>query len=398
MTPRLLVAHSALLCSFAIGLVATAEEPVVLDLNSDAARQTVVDREAGQYLGHVSTCLLDDGKTILCVYPKGHGRGPIVYKRSDDGGKTWSDRLPTPENWATSRETPTLFPTIDAAGKKRILLFSGLRPIRQAISEDDGRTWTPLAPIGEYGGIVPMGDLSANRHHAGVYTAYFHDDGRFFAEPPKRTNPPTMTLYAVDTKNGGVTWGEPRTLFASADIHLCEPGIVRSPDGKTLAMLLRENRRVANSHVMVSTDEGATWTAPVPLPASLTGDRHQAAYAPDGRLVISFRKASPTKSFEWNKATASEKSPFEGDWILWVGRWEDLAGRTADNAAGRPGQYVVRLKDNTKGYDCAYPGVEVLPEGTFVVTTYGHWEQSQPPFILSVRLKLDELDQLARAK
>ena len=29
-----------------------------------------------------------------------------MYKRSTDGGMTWSDRLPTPENWATSREVP----------------------------------------------------------------------------------------------------------------------------------------------------------------------------------------------------------------------------------------------------------------------------------------------------
>ena len=36
---------------------------------------------------------LEDGKTILCVYPKGHGRGGIVYKRSTDGGLSWSERL-----------------------------------------------------------------------------------------------------------------------------------------------------------------------------------------------------------------------------------------------------------------------------------------------------------------
>ena len=46
--------------------------------------------EAGQYLGHPTTVLLEDGKTILCVYPKGHGRGAIVYKRSIDGGLTFA--------------------------------------------------------------------------------------------------------------------------------------------------------------------------------------------------------------------------------------------------------------------------------------------------------------------
>ena len=80
----------------------------LIDLAFEAERQIVVDREAGQYLGHPTTCLLDDGQTVLCVYPKGHGKGGIVFKRSTDGGMTWSDRLPTPENWATSREVPTL--------------------------------------------------------------------------------------------------------------------------------------------------------------------------------------------------------------------------------------------------------------------------------------------------
>ncbi|HOQ30179.1 MAG TPA: exo-alpha-sialidase, partial [Armatimonadota bacterium] len=80
----------------------------LVDLAEEKSRQVVVDREPGQYLGHPSTVLLRDGKTILVAYPKGHGRGAIVLKRSTDGGRTWSERLPVPENWTTSLETPTL--------------------------------------------------------------------------------------------------------------------------------------------------------------------------------------------------------------------------------------------------------------------------------------------------
>src|SRR5512145_1143796 len=101
-----------------------------IDLAADTARQVVVDREPGQYLGHPTTVLLEDGKTILCVYPKGHGRGPILYKRSSNGGLTWSERLPVPENWATSKETPTIHRVVDAAGKKRLIVWSGLYPAR----------------------------------------------------------------------------------------------------------------------------------------------------------------------------------------------------------------------------------------------------------------------------
>ena len=64
----------------------------------------------------------------------------------------------------------------------------------------------------------------------------------------------------------------------------------------------------------------------------------------------------------------------------------------------QPGQYFVRLMDNTKGHDTTYPGVEVLPDGTFVVTTYGHWTQGESPYIMSVRIKLDELDAMAGSK
>lgn len=355
------------------------EEPGVvwLDLDSQSQRQVVVDREAGVYLGHPSTLLLEDGRTILCVYPQGHGRGAIIYKRSEDGGLSWSERLPTPANWATSQETPTLFRITDAGGRRRVVLFSGLYPIRTSISADDGRHWSELAPVGEWGGIVAMGSMISVRDRPGEYLALFHDDGRYI--DGHGDDGGTFTLYSSRSTDGGVTWGRPETIYQSSDVHLCEPGSIRSPDGRQIAVLLRENRRVQNSHVMFSDDEGQTWTAPRPLPAILNGDRHVGRYGPDGRLFISFRDVPPRE----------QQSPTAGDWVGWVGTYEDLV-------QGRPGQYRVRLKDNQRQADCAYPGVELLPDGTFVVTTYGHWVEGESPYILSVRFTLSELDQLAR--
>jgi hypothetical protein len=52
--------------------------------------------------------------------------------------------------------------------------------------------------------------------------------------------------------------------------------------------------------------------------------------------------------------------------------------------------------DNHKAADCAYPGLELLPDGTFVTTTYGHWMEDESPFIVSVRFKLEEIDAKAR--
>jgi hypothetical protein len=155
-------------------------EVPTIDLDDRRDLQVIVDRQPGQYLGHPTTLLLEDGKTILCVYPKGHGKGPILYKRSDDGGVTWSNHLPTPKSWETSKETPTIHRIVKADGKKRILLFSGLYPVRQSISDDDGASWTELKPIGNFGGIVTMASVVPVLSKPGHYTALFHDDGRFF--------------------------------------------------------------------------------------------------------------------------------------------------------------------------------------------------------------------------
>ena len=358
----------------------------VVDISGDKSRQVIVDREPGQYLGHPTTVLLEDNKTMLTVYPKGHGRGAIVYKRSNDAGLTWTDRLPTPKSWETSLEVPTLHRVVDASGKKRIIMFSGLYPIRMAVTEDDGASWSELKPIGNFGGIVTMATVISLKT-PGEYLAFFHDDGRFIRggdmekyrvkgpssdHTSAAAKPWRFWVYTTLSKDGGLTWSAPTPIAMLPDANLCEPGVLRSPDGKQIAVLLRENSRKYNSHVIFSNDEGLTWTDPKELPAALTGDRHVAKYTPDGRLFISFRDTTHV-------------SPTKGDWVAWVGKYDDIVN-------GTEGQYRVRIMDNTKGADCTYPGVEVLPDGTIVTTTYGHWTEGEPAYVVSVRFTLAELD------
>ncbi len=405
-----------------------------LDISKDTSRQTIVDFEKGLYLGHPTTVLLEDGKTIIIVYPKNHGNGQIVLKKSTDGGLTWSERFPVPDSWSTSLEVPTIYRTVDKDGKKRLIMFSGLYPIRMSVSEDNGETWSELEKIGDYGGIVAMGDIEPVGN--GRYIALFHDDGRFIHGGTdtlmeiwrassgadartkaiyrkmffggKRLGPPMpnwiktlekpgdvwekihtsprgkswkdghLEVYLVESQDGGLTWSEPRMICShTGGAKLCEPTIIRSPDGKQLCVIMREESRKFNSFMITSNDEGKTWSGPVELPAALSGDRHTSKYLNDGRLFISFRDMT-------------RETPTKGDWVGWIGTYDDIIN-------GREGQYRIRLMKNYKSpnggkWDCAYPGVEVLPDGTVVTATYGHFTEGEEAYIACVRFHPNELE------
>jgi len=122
----------------------------------------------------------------------------------------------------------------------------------------------------------------------------------------------TWTVYKTVSSDGGLTWSGPLPIASfTKGPHICEPGLIRSPDGGQIAVLLRENSRKFNSYVIFSDDEGRTWTKPRELPAALTGDRHTGKYAPDGRLFITFRDTT-------------RSSPTKGDWVGWVGTYDDI--------------------------------------------------------------------------
>ncbi|QNN23985.1 exo-alpha-sialidase [Planctomycetales bacterium ZRK34] len=344
----------------------------LIDLSQETDRHVIVAAGTESvYQGHPTTVLLPDGKTMFAVWTHGHGGPCGPMKKSTDGGKTWSDPLPTPDSWTRVRNCPTIYRLVDPEGKARLFVFAikddGLV---SSYSEDDGTTWTPMRPID---------GLNMTRIVMPWCTIVPIDGGRKLlastnarrpGDPDRYSN---ILIQSIST-DGGLTWGPARVIGDLPGFKLCEPCIVRSPDGKQLLCLIRENVRQVNARFIVSDDEGRTWSEPKFLQGALTGDRHQARYAPDGRLVVVFRDMAAG-------------SPTRGHFVGWVGTYDDIIHQ-------RQGQYRLKLLHNYAATDCGYPGLELLPDGTFVATTYiKYWPDQRKHSVISTRFKLDELDQ-----
>ncbi len=335
----------------------------LLDISAETARHSIVAAGTAEtYQGHPTTVLLPDGRTIYAVWTIGHGGtcGPLA--KSEDGGRTWR-QLPSPADWSTSQNCPSIYRLTDPQGRSRLIVYAARPAMTLTYSEDEGQTWSPIRSLG-----LPcvMAFSSIVRLKDGRYLGLYHRGQADHDRPP-------LEIWQTISADGGLNWTAPRMICAAEGLNPCEPCVFRSPDGGKLVALLRENCHTATSLLIHSEDEGETWSAPEYTAWALTGDRHAARYAPDGRLVVAFRDQAPD-------------SPTRGHFLLWVGTCDDVLN-------GTNGQYRVKLLHSHAGGDCGYPGLELLPDGTFVATTYIKYAAGpEKNSVVSVRFKLDELD------
>jgi len=345
----------------------------VVDLSGDIARQVVIAAGTESvYQGHPTTLLMPNGKTIFAVWTLGHGGHSGPAARSEDGGRTWKridDQLP--QGFAKQMNCPSIYRLTDPQGQERLWVWSAWQDKRggagmpSIMSTDGGQTWKEQPPLG-FPCIMTFS--SVTRLKDGRYLGLYHNGANNQDKPP-------LEVLQTFTADGGLTWSKPVTVAAVNGKNPCEPFAVRSPDGKELCCLMRENTHQGCSLMMFSRDEGQTWTKPVDTPWGLSGDRHQAVYAKDGRMIVAFRDMAP-------------QSPTRGHFVAWVGTYEDIQNN-------RPGQYRVKLLHNYAGSDCGYPGLEVLPGGEILATTYLKYRQGAAKHsVVCTRFTLAETDKL----
>lgn len=359
------------------------------------------------YNAHPTTVLLDDQKTLYCVWNIGHGGNASPLAKSSDGGKTW-ERIDSamPRCYSLFKNCPSIYRIKDPQGKERIFVlvqrtmtpkgssiteetenYSGYMP--RVMSEDGGITWKALPPLGKP-------DLKSEFMCIMTFSSMIElKDGStlgFFHRGNSKGEDRDLCIMKSITKDGGLTWSTPETILTPDDLggklQPCEPLLLRSPDGNELCCIMRENSRInGTSLVMFSRDEGKTWSKPIDTPWALSGDRHSGIYLPDGRLLIGFRDQVPNRGIPGGLYFGA-----------WLGTYDDIK-------TGAPGQYRILLskcapmppRSNGKlWFDGYYPSLHYLPDGTIIATTYECLDGDTACSIVSHRFKLSDIENNAK--
>lgn len=353
----------------------------IADIADDTSKHVIIAAGTEEtYQGHPTTVVADDG-TMFCVWTINHGGkcGPMA--RSTDGGRTWTrcDEIMPPE-YRTHGNCPTLQRIPRKDGGTNLAVFSHCQgKCGIVISEDNGRTWKAAEPAALSAGMPPTGLVPLKDGSVALF-------GQIRNNPDVHSDRPSddQSIWMSVSKDAGWTWGPMRIVATVPEKNLCEPFALRSPDGNEIALLMRENRHRGCSMMCFSRDEGKTWTKPVDTCWGLSGDRHEGAYLPDGRLLIAYR----------DRAIGASTY---GQYMGWVGTYDDLRN-------ARPGDFRVHLLHHrgVGGFgacDTGYSGVEVLKDGTVLCTTYmRYWDDARKHSVVSTRFTMSDLEPTTKGK
>lgn len=168
--------------------------------------------------------------------------------RSTDGGKSWSNRIPTvvnsPHGPIQLKDGRLLY-----AGKQ---LWTKDQKIGVAESKDDGLTWQWLSEI-----PTRKGDDAVNSYHE--LHAVEATNGTIIVHIRNHNKANKGWTLQTESKDGGKTWSEPHPVCYGLPSHL-----LKLRDGR-LVMTYGHRRKPFGNQARFSDDNGGSWGAPITI-------------------------------------------------------------------------------------------------------------------------------------
>ncbi len=174
--------------------------------------------------------------------------------RSEDGGKTWSQRIPSIVN---SPHGPTQLADgrLLYVGKQ---LWTDDKKIGVCESVDDGKTWRWLADI-----PTREGDTFTKTYHE--LHAVEAANGTIIAQIRNHNKADAGSTLQTESSDGGKTWSVPRLISYGLPSHL-----LKLRDGRLL-MSYGHRRAPFGNQARISSDNGDTWSEAMTISADGMG-------------------------------------------------------------------------------------------------------------------------------
>ena len=233
------------------------------------------------------------GGDLGCVWFGGTQEGvpdiSVRFSRLAPGATRWSDTQTLSDDPTRSEQNPLLFPAPDGSlwllWTAQISGNQDTAIIRRRISRDGGASWGPIETmIGDQPGFGTF------IRQPIVVTA----EGNWLLPIWRCTKPPVGawtgdldTSSVMLSTDQGKTWTEHAVPDSTGTCHMC---ILDMKDGTLIAFY--RSRWADFIHRSTSQDGGRTWTAPVPTTLPNNNASIQAICLADGGIAILFNESS----------------------------------------------------------------------------------------------------------
>ncbi|WP_395400610.1 exo-alpha-sialidase [Arthrobacter sp. UC242_113] len=246
---------------------------------------------------------LPDGR-LGCVWFGGTQEGvpdiSIWFSTLEPGSSQWSPAQQLSDDSTRSEQNPILFTAPGSAGQDGVLwlLYTAQKAgnqdtaeVRRRTSTDSGGTWGPvetLFPANETGGVF-VRQLPVVLPSGRLIIPIF----RCITTPGEKWVGNSDDSAVMISDDGGATWREHILPGSLGCVHM---NIQPVADGSLLALF--RSRWADSIYESRSTDDGATWTEPVPTELPNNNSSIQFAALADGRLALVYNHSRAEENTE----------------------------------------------------------------------------------------------------
>lgn len=245
---------------------------------------------------HASNIMPLENGDFLCVWFAGSQEGvadiSIYISRLNKGESEWTEPVKISDDSTRSEQNPILFPAPDG---RLWLLYTAQKSgnqdtaiVRYRISADNGYTWGEIQTLFDTPGTFIRQPIVVLNNGEWIIPIFYCR-----VTPGRKWVGDDDTSAVKISADCGRTWTEYQVPNSTGCVHM---NIDKLEDGTLLA--LYRSRWADNVYMSRSTDNGRTWTEPVPTELPNNNSSIQFTKLNNGHLAIVFNNISAASSKE----------------------------------------------------------------------------------------------------